>query len=264
MKTHLVKTLAVFAALATAAPTVMLAQNAIAAPFNADNLTDFGAPDSTAGGGTRGCFAPSNTETNAGKSLTLLTPHNLKLANNEEVMPLTVQSHPEFFWYVPEETKAQSVEFILSDEKDNPIYQAELAVPATAGIMSVSLPQEEEYALKEGMRYHWVVSLVCDRGSALASAGNIFVDGYIQRLDANSELAQQVAQSPDADDYAKAGIWQEALASFAHQRRDRPQDVAIAQDWQEFLESVNLGQFADVEFVSSHPLNPMTSESLPQ
>ncbi|WP_204102172.1 MULTISPECIES: DUF928 domain-containing protein [Spirulina sp. CCY15215] len=261
MKTHLAKTLAVFAALATAAPTVMLAQNAIAAPFNADNLTDFGAPDSTAGGGTRGCFAPSQ----AGKSLTPLTPHNLKLANNKEVMSLTVQSHPEFFWYVPEETKAQSVEFILSDEKGDPIYQAELAVPATAGIMSVSLPQEEEYALKEGMNYHWVVSLVCDRGSdALASAGNVYVDGYIQRLDANSELARQVAQGPDANDYAKAGIWQEALAAFAHQRRNNPQDVAIAQDWQEFLESVDLGQFADVEFVSSHPLNPMTSKSLPR
>jgi hypothetical protein len=261
MKTHLAKTLAVLAALATAAPTAMLAQNAIAAPFNADNLTDFGAPDSTAGGGTRGCFASSQ----AGKSLTPLTPHNLKLPNNEAVMPLTVQSHPEFFWYVPE-AKAESVEFILSDEKGDTIYQAELAVPATAGIMSVSLPQEEKYALKEGTRYYWLVSLVCDRGrlDALASSSHIFVDGYIQRIEANSEIAQQIAQSPDANDYANAGIWQEALASFAHQRRDHPQDAAIAQDWHEFLESVDLGQFADVEFVSSRPFNQIASESLPQ
>ncbi|MEM9543000.1 MAG: DUF928 domain-containing protein [Cyanobacteria bacterium P01_E01_bin.42] len=259
MKTYLAKTLTVFAVSAAATVTAFGGiKGAISAPFNPDNLEDHGAPVFTAGGGTRGCLAPSSIN----KSLTPLTPHNLKLANNQTVMPLTVQSHPEFFWYVPE-TAAEKVEFILATENGDPVYQTELAVPEEAGIMSVSLPQEEQYALQEGTRYYWLISLICDSSDTdYAASGYIFVDGWIQRLEADSELAQQVAQSQDPEDYASAGIWQEALAYFARQRRNNPEDSAIAREWKEFLESVDLGQFADVEFISSEPSARVASDSL--
>lgn len=256
MKTYLAKTLAVLVVSTAATVTAFGGiKSAIAGSFNPDDLQDFGAPDQTAGGGTRGCFAPS-----ANKSLTPLTPHNLKLASNQTVMPLTVQSHPEFFWYVPE-TEAEMVEFALSTENGDVIYQAELAVPETAGIMSVSLPREEQYALQEDTRYYWTVSLICDGSDRTA---DIYTDGWIQRLAADSELAQKVAQSQNPDDFASAGIWQEALAYLARQRRDNPADSAIAREWKEFLESVDLGQFADVEFVSSEPSARVASESLAQ
>ena len=257
MKTHLAKTLTALAVLATAGTTVLSGiHSAIAAPFNPKDLPPVGAPPRTAGGGTRGCFAPSSAE----KSLIPLTPHHLKLADNQTVMPLTVHPHPEFYWYVPE-TTAQRVEFVLTTENGEEIYHAELAVPETPGIMSVRLPQEEQYALQEGTRYYWVVSLVCD---ARDRTGDAYADGWIERLNADSELAQKVAQSPTADDYARAGIWQEALADLARQRRNNPEDPAIAQNWLEFLASVELGQYADVEFVSSQPFDRVASESVPQ
>ncbi|MBP0016070.1 MAG: DUF928 domain-containing protein [Cyanobacteria bacterium SBLK] len=261
MKTYLAKTLAVLA-VSTAATVTALGgiKSAIAGTFDPNNLQDFGAPETTAGGGTRGCFAPSSTN----KSFTPLTPHNLKLASNREVMPLTVQSHPEFFWYVPE-TTAEKVEFALGTENGDIVYQAELAVPETAGIMSVSLPREEQYALQEGTRYYWVVSLICDSSATDYSAtGHVFVEGWIQRLEADSDLAQKVARSQDPNDFASAGIWQEALAYLARQRRDNPEDSTIAGEWKEFLESVELGQFADVEFVSSQPSARVASDSLAQ
>ena len=260
-KTFLAKILTVFAILATAS-TMVVGRSAIA--FNVEELPPAGTPPrgTTVGGGTRGCPATNEAAQSASIGhLTTLMPKNPNVAGNPVVMSLTVESHPEFFWYVPQ-TTAKEIEFALSDKDGNPIYLTRLAVPETQGIMSVSLPKTEEYALQESNRYHWVVSLICNLDTdPLAATGYPYAEGEVQRLAANSDRAEKVAQSQDPDDYAAAGIWQEALAYLAHQRRSNPEDTAIAREWKEFLESVNLGQFADVEFVRSQRLDRVVSES---
>ncbi|WP_017305749.1 DUF928 domain-containing protein [Spirulina subsalsa] len=197
---------------------------------------DRGAPRSAADGGTRGCTVQESGQ----KTLKALTPG--------QALPLTLSSHPTFFWYMPE-TRAESVTFVLNDRYENTVYSVTLDNPNQAGIMSMSLPEEERYALKTGENYHWYVFLTCNANDP---TGDVFVDGWVQRLDESDPLAQQLLSpggNADLTRFAEAGIWHEALAGLVQKRQNAPNDQELAASWQEFLESVDLGQLAQEPFL---------------
>ncbi|MGK7923801.1 MAG: DUF928 domain-containing protein [Spirulina sp.] len=224
------------------------------AAFQTMNVTDYNDPGIASSNGI--CIissadkflTPPTKRISPQTLLTPLTPHRIR---NRKIMPLTVRSHPEFFWYIPKNW-AEKIEFFLVDENHNRIYRTEFIAPETAGIMSVSLPKEDEYTLEEGKRYYWLVVLICGDDAT----GYPYVEAWIERLDGDSPLARQVANSENPFDYARAGIWQEALAYFARDRRNHPDDREIALNWQEFLESVDLGRFANAPFLEAIPSDP--------
>lgn len=212
------------------------------APANAQgfNPPDRGAPPRTADGGTRGC----GYQVGGVKGLTALTPASS--------LALTVSDSPTFLWYVPQ-SNAQKLEFkmVEAGKEENVIYQTSMPTPSKAGIISVSLPAGAATSIQEGKMYHWYFSMVCD---ASDPTGNTVVDGWVERTQPSQALIDELKKATSRRElpaiYAKAGIWHEALATLVELRRNYPEDQTIASQWQEFLTSVQLGEFYNEPLVA--------------
>ncbi|MDB9315000.1 DUF928 domain-containing protein [Spirulina sp. CS-785/01] len=223
-------------------------------------LANRGMPASTQDGGTRGEFAPANrgmpASTQDGGTRTGMAHKVLQTLVPPNAMPLTLEEHPTFFWYMPEMAGVR-LEFTLLDETDETIiYSTRLAMPHQAGMMYLQLPQEEQYALQAGETYHWYVSVVRNPNDR---TGDAFVDGWVERLESDDPLAQAVAGLNPAENtqaFSDNGLWYE---SFEHWAQKREQTTA---DWQEFLQSVNLEQYAQVPFIDASELPQVAQDSV--
>lgn len=204
------------------------------------NPPDRGAPQRTAEGGTRGC----GTYQAGQKPLTALTPG--------DAMPLTLAGNPTLYWYVPT-SGPQTLEFELveADNEENLVYQAKIQIPQ-GGIISHTLPVNDTTALDPGKSYHWYLKMVCD---ASDRTGDIVVDGWIERVEPDETIALELknATTPTnrAAIYAREGIWHDALSILAQMRRENPEDTLLFARWQQFLDSVQLGDFATEPLVDA-------------
>ncbi|HEY9597432.1 MAG TPA: DUF928 domain-containing protein [Cyanophyceae cyanobacterium] len=212
-----------------------------------DKLEDaFRPPDTTAtpqdrqGAASRGGQgAGTGGECQAEKPPILLVP-----ANGGR----TIAEHPTVFWYMPS-TSALSLEFVLQDDSDNVVYstQYELAKStkggaSAAGLMSLTIPASASVApLKIGQTYHWSLALICD---ALNRSKDTVVEGEIKRVAPNPTLALKLQQATPQERialYADNQLWYETVKALVELRRDRPNDVNLADAWNTLLNSVGLG-----------------------
>jgi hypothetical protein len=199
------------------------------------NTARQGLPGRRVGGGTRG-------ECNFGeKTLTALIP-----TNN---LGLTVAANPKFFFFIPQTSDSQVVEFVLNDETDNPIYETTFKTTGTSGVISLSVPDSAR--LEIGKKYHFYVSVICD---AQDRAQDVSIDGWIERVEPSPTLAsklEKVAPLERAALYAADDIWHEALITLAQLRQSRPNDPTIAAEWAKLLQSVGLDNIAQEPLTSA-------------
>jgi hypothetical protein len=149
----------------------------------------------------------------------------------------TLSDRPTFMVYVPA-SDAREIVFSIKDGDDNMHYQMRVPVSGEAGMVSITLPAEAP-ALEVGKNYHWYSAILVD-GSL--SPSTPFVDAWIQRIEATPELKQALAGSElqDAEALAKHGVWYDSLATLAQLRSADPSSEAIASNWAELLNSVDL------------------------
>ncbi len=193
---------------------------------------DRGLPGRREGGGTRGgCVKEQPT-------LTAIVP--------QTNLGLTTQAQPTLLWYIPTST-AKIAEFELRDAQESVIYTHQIPITGEAGLLKVQLSSAEQISLEPGQRYHWYFSLVCDPQDR---SGDIFTEGWIERIQPNPELENQLTQASEIDRatlYAEAGIWHDALATLVNlQQVDRS---AVAANWANLLTSVDLASFADKPYL---------------
>jgi hypothetical protein len=197
---------------------------------------DRNAPGRTAGGGRRSpehfCTEPNTTP------LTALMPTRDNVAT-------TVTPNPTFFWYVPK-TTAKSAEFVVKDEKDNEIYVTNLNFPSTGGIIQFRLPSN--VTLPIGKDYTWSFALICNN---VDRSRDELVEGIIRRDELSAELKTKLQQavSPleQAQIYAQAKVWFEALTTLASVQSYQ------SRQWEELLNSVGLNDIAKQPLVNSKP-----------
>ncbi|BAY62551.1 hypothetical protein NIES22_26250 [Calothrix brevissima NIES-22] len=195
-----------------------------------------GSAPPSAGGATRG----SSYCVQKNQLLTALLP--------KENIGLTFSERPSFFWYVPKDTvkTAQFSILVEGDEnsiEDDVVYETTLNVPDKPGIMKFTLP-ETSTPLKVGKRYHWYLTLVCDRQNP---AKNPNLEGWVERVQPEAKLSKALEQADLRKRpalYADAGIWHEAITSLVALRCAEPNNFKVTADWRKFFQSVNLSQFA--------------------
>ena len=214
-------------------PQLVLAENS--------NTPRQGLPGRRVGGGSRG-------NCNFGdKTLTALIPKNN--------LGVTVAGHPKFFFYIPQTTNSQLVEFVLRDETDRQIYETTFKTTGTSGVISLSLPNSAPLkALQIGKKYQWYFSIICN---AQNRANDVSVDGWIQRVEPSPTLASELEKAAPRERaalYATAGIWHEALTTLAALHHSRPNDSTIATEWAQLLQSVGLDNIAQEPFKASYPV----------
>lgn len=126
-------------------------------------------------------------------------------------------------------------------------------LPSFAGLPPLEIDQN----------YHWYFSMLCN---PVNRAEDVFVEGWIQRVETNSVLVKLKKSSLEerANLYASAGLWHEALMTLTELRRDHPDDLAIAANWTKLLQSVGLDTIAQEPLVedqiSRHSLTRILSD----
>lgn len=202
--------------------------------------TDRGAPERTAGGGTRGNLCVKKNET----PLTALMP-----INN---VGTTASPHPTFFLYVPT-TGAKVAEFTLLDEAGEQVYQTTVALTGSPGVIKLGIPENK--SLKVGEMYQWEFAIVCDPQDRERDE---LIWGWSERVELNPALQARIEQAVPLEQaklYAKNQIWHETIAILAKVRRSNPAE------WEELLKSVELDAIASAPFVDCCTVqNQPTSE----
>jgi hypothetical protein len=211
---------------------------------------DRGLPGRREGGGTRSGSCATGQPT-----LTALTP--------DKNFGQTVSPYPTWFWYVPE-TSAQAAEFVLLDSNNVEVYKAIFQIANQSGIISLSLPEHSNLSpLTVGQDYHWYFSLICDRRDR---SGDIYTEGWIQRIQPDSALTQQLASAVEGDRselYATNGIWYDAVSNLADLRRLQSNNSTYRDNWNTLLRSVGLENLAAQPLVQCCEPNPKQPDDSP-
>lgn len=154
----------------------------------------------------------------------------------------TISQHPTFWFYIPYAPEdIHSAEFsLLTEDERTRIYQASFQLPATPGIISISLPSSLPSPLEEGKFYHWYLKLSCAGNTS--SQSERVVNGWVQRVTTTSNPSSGAA-TPD--------LWYDTLTDLANRRLASPQDEKLKNDWANLLKSVGLEGLAQEPLVGS-------------
>ncbi len=183
------------------------------------------------------------------RPLTALVPAT-RDSQGDRVWGLTGMAHPTLLFYVPYAKNAiVDMSFTLQDDS-NPadtkiIYQnLKIASTQTPGILQIVLPKSIE-PLATNKSYHWFLTLnmTCTFGQR-----PFFVDGWVQRVDMQPDLSQEIEHSTPIKRvalYAENGLWYDAIATLATLHFAKPQDPELSQNWQDLLDAIGLKFLAD-------------------
>ncbi|MFM6090355.1 MAG: DUF928 domain-containing protein [Dolichospermum sp.] len=201
-------------------------------------------------GGTRTseCLKPSNLNgKNRQSELTALTA-----MSDTDNSQLTTSDHPTFFFYIPKTAQPiQSLEFVLKDESDKPLYTKNFNTPPQGGIFSIKVPDHRP--LKQDQKYTWMLSANC------SNSGNkpeLTLTGAIQVVN-DDNLSAAIQQTSDPIEqvmlYAASGIWENAITTLADLRRQKPNDLTVQNYWEQLLTSVK--HLEEANIAQEPPLN---------
>ena len=191
------------------------------------------APQQAAGGASRvGTYYlnPSMVGADGPAAMIALTP--------QSYYGTTVSERPMFLVYLPASNAAEAV-FSLKDAAGNLQYQMTVPVAGAVGVVPIQLP-EDAPALEIGEDYQWLVALKVD---GQLGPSTPYVDGWIQRIQPNDELATAL-QEGDALEQATAlgqnGVWYDCVAILASLYATEAADTTLTHQWAELLSSVGL------------------------
>ena len=196
------------------------------------------APGKRIGGGSRGGCPRAN------QFLTALVPV-IPNTPNDSVLGLTFTNRPTFWFYLPYSfSSTRPVVFALKDERENIIYQTELSGPGTRpGVVGFKLPENVQ-PLEVNKRYKWHFTIYCDR-EELSDFRS--VEGWVERVALDRSFQQELAVATPQQKallYAREGIWHESVTTLAEQRRQKPNDDTLKQEWDKLMQGVDLGAIA--------------------
>ncbi len=148
--------------------------------------------------------------------LTALVPLTKKPDGKELRWGLTTSSNPTFWFYVPHQLKSiNNPKFSLRNRQNQTIYEKELQLAQTPGLISISLPANA-LSLKVGEWYQYYLFMDIDCNSN--GTRKEFAQAWVKREAIPSGFAAQLERiSPRQRGlfYAKNGFWYDAMASFA-------------------------------------------------
>ncbi len=199
--------------------------------------------------GNRAAAASRNACPIVAQPLTAIVPEYRSTQGNR-VWGLTKMEHPTFWFYVPYAKPALvDISFTLQDES-NPsekkiVYRnSTIAATLTPGMTQITVPKSS-LALTPDRPYHWFLELnmSCTNGQR-----PIFVQGWIQRVELDRNLSNQIDRATPTEQvalYAENGLWHDALNTLANLQIAKPQDSELTQDWQNLLDAIGLKDLAD-------------------
>lgn len=173
-------------------------------------------------------------------------PENLCPSTNQPVTALmankgkdyTLSGYPSFWFYIPYQPSAiKYVEFALKNtENSSTIYRTAIQLQNTSGIIKITIPQEEKYALKNENNYTWQLILSCEGNETYEP--DVMVNGWIKKLATNAELQSQIKQISPLEIYQfylSNEVWYDAINQLAELYFNNPDNFTIKQEWLNLL-----------------------------
>lgn len=127
----------------------------------------------------------------------------------------TISSHPTLAWFVPHDSAAKPIEFIIYEWNygGEPKKVFKKSLQSLPGVMKLSPFSENEIGLQPGKQYLWQVIIHCDPDSP---SGNLVSEASLEVVEVppatvQSKLNKATNSREKADIYAKAGLWYNAL-----------------------------------------------------
>jgi hypothetical protein len=218
--------LALGATLAIAVPFSGFFLAASAQTFNPPS--GLGTPQRTAGGSrpVRSSCAASSQQA----AFVALSPTRFK--------GLTASDHPTVWVAVPR-TTAKTLEFSLFDAQQNGIYQTNVPIDSSTGMVRVSVPPTVA-ALISGQSYTWTAALVCN---PQRRTEDWVATGTLHKQTPSAEFQRQVSKASSEQQvklYAQAGYWYETINALAELRRSQPTHPKLATTWSDLLKIAGL------------------------
>jgi Domain of Unknown Function (DUF928) len=183
----------------------------------------------TAGGGSRQDSSLCNSSLQGGKTLTALSPG--------KHIGLSHDKNPVLFVYLPE-SKAKVAEFSLFDAKMNGVYQDNISITNSKGLIAIKLPST--LSLTKNQPYYWSFALTCNSEDRTE---DLVVGGWVEYTQLNQDLQNQLAKVSSVERisiYAKNGYWYDAVAALIELQQKEPKNSQLVKAWTELLTSVGL------------------------
>lgn len=191
---------------------------------------DINEPGQRSEAGSRGCNDEKLLTSTQKKLLTALVP-----VSSDAIFGTTIAEYPTFWFYTAYQSPSLA-QFVLQDKDGKSVYQTDVTLPKTPGIISLSIPQAVA-PLSIGKPYRWFFKIYCQ-----PQKFHTHVEGWMQRNSLSPVLKSQLDKATLGDRftlYADNGIWFEALSTAAELRRRNPKDTS----WAALLQAVGLNDF---------------------
>lgn len=192
---------------------------------------------------------PSNESGTGIQSITAFVPEYQSAGDSGKtgVWGLTSEEHPTFWFYIPTiKSSLYRLDFSIYDESGRTkrsIYQAPKELTNQSGLVRFILPNTSQ-SLNANKLYQWELKVVQKRGNQ----EQISVKGWVQKSAVNNQLKDRIRQSSPEQKaalYAENGLWYDTFTTLATLHYKKPQDPQISQNWQNLLDSVELGHLAN-------------------
>lgn len=167
---------------------------------------------------------------------------------NTAVWGRTSQTNPTFWFYsaYPQNTY---VLLELQDEEENILYETSVQLQSEEpGLVSVTLPSEQEAVLEAGKKYLWYFYVMCNQ----PNSPDDFVHGWVEVSSVNPEFTNKLEQATPIERielYAENGFWYDALNELEKLRSQQPGNPQLNEIWTDLLKQVDI-----VEEVSKAPV----------
>ncbi|MEO1402344.1 MAG: DUF928 domain-containing protein [Cyanobacteria bacterium J06635_1] len=158
---------------------------------------------------------------------------------------LTVAARLNLLIYVPPTTATQA-HFTLRDANHRGLYQTQVPIPQTDGILRIPLPSDSP-ELRVGEAYQWSLALLCQP----AQTDLPIISGQIQRIELpDPSILSAQSLLIQAATYGQAGVWHDMLTRLVILKQAQPEDSDLSANWTELLQAENLGAIANAPLLN--------------
>lgn len=149
----------------------------------------------------------------------------------------TSSAYPSFWFHISNRgNNVPQMNFVVTEkETGKQIYAHVIQGAKPSGIIGITLPQEEKYALSPQVNYTWSLKADCD---GIGQESEIVLEGWITRLVSDSKLEKQLSTVSEMEKHAvylKHNFFYDALTELAKHHIKKPNNPEIKIAWNDLI-----------------------------
>lgn len=147
----------------------------------------------------------------------------------------TSSAYPTFWFHIPATmNRITQMKFVVRElETGKKIYDRPIQ-GEKSGIIGITLPKEQKYALSPGVNYAWSLEVDCSQNQET----EIALEGWVTRVSSHPKLQDRLAAASKTERhqvYLKHNLLYDALTELAQRRMAEVNNTQVATAWNQLL-----------------------------